>query len=52
MQLSEQIINKDTSAFKLARIEKAKKQQDAFYEKIDDIDDRIYEQEKASNDLW
>ena len=52
MTLSEQIINKDTSAFKLNRVEKVKKQQDEFYSKIDEIDDGIYKQEKECNAIW
>ena len=52
MLLSEQIINKDTSAFKLVRIAKARREQIRFYEKMDDIDDNIYDQEKAVNTIW
>lgn len=52
MTLSEQIINKDTSAFKLAKVEKIKRQQDAFYKTIDQIDDGIYKQEKESRYIW
>ena len=52
MQLSEQIINKDTSGFKLKQIEQAKQDQDDFYSKIDDIDDNIYRQKDESNEIW
>ena len=52
MLLSEQIINKDTSAFKLVRIAKARREQIRFYEKMDDIDDNIYDQEKEVNKVW
>ena len=52
MLLSEQIINKDTSAFKLNKVEKVKKQQDEFYSKIDEIDDGIYAEEKQANEIW
>ena len=52
MLLSEQIINKDTSAFKLIRIAKARREQIRFYDKMDDIDDIIYGQEKGVNETW
>lgn len=52
MLLSEGIINKDTAAFTLDRIAKARREQVRFYDKIDKIDDTIYDQEEAVREIW